>query len=87
MYICSMADFFVCGEIGAKIVENRVLTFILMAIFSAQKDNKRGKQNPNVLPHIKDVKVSHEAHRLEGKVKNLGIKNLGHQKKKSSGPK
>lgn len=57
-----------------------------MATFPEQHDNKQGKQNPHALPHIKDVKVMHEAHRLEGKVKNLGIKNLGHQKKKSARP-
>lgn len=53
-----------------------------MAIVQEQSDDKRGKQHPDLLPHKKNVKVTFEAHRLEGKVKNLGIKNLGHQKKK-----
>lgn len=57
-----------------------------MATFPEQSDNKQGKQNPDLLPHKKNVKVMFEAHRLEGKVKNLGIKNLGHQKKKSPRP-
>ena len=50
-----------------------------------KSDAKRGKQDSRLLAHIKDVKVMHEAHRLEGKVKNMGIKNVGHQKKKSVG--
>ncbi len=45
-------------------------------------DNKRGKQDEHALSHQK-VGSMHEAHRLEGKVKNVGIKNVGHQKKKS----
>lgn len=45
-------------------------------------DSKRGKQDPNMLSH-QGVGSMHEAHRLEGKVKNVGIKNVGHQKKKS----
>jgi hypothetical protein len=45
-------------------------------------DSKRGKQDEMSLSHKKDVGSMHEAHRLEGKVKNVGIKNLGHQKKK-----
>jgi HPt (histidine-containing phosphotransfer) domain-containing protein len=47
-----------------------------------ETDRKRGKQEPNVLSH-QPVGSMHEAHRLKGEVKNLGIKNLGHQKKKS----
>lgn len=47
-------------------------------------DNKRGKQDLNALSHKKNVgSMMYEATRLEGKVKNVGIKNLGHQKKKS----
>lgn len=57
-----------------------------MPTFQEQSDSKQGKQNPNLLPHKKNVKVTFEAHRLDGKVKNLGIKNLGHQKKKSARP-
>lgn len=45
-------------------------------------DDKRGKQDPYALSH-QPVGSMHEAARLEGKVKNVGIKNLGHQKKKS----
>lgn len=45
-------------------------------------DDKRGKQDPSRLSH-QSVGSMHEATRLEGKVKNMGIKNLGHQKKKS----
>ena len=44
-------------------------------------DSKRGKRDEN-LSH-QPVGSMHEAHRLEGKVKNVGIKNVGHQKKKS----
>lgn len=47
-----------------------------------KKDDKRGKQDVNALSH-QPVGSMHEAHRLEGKVKNISIKNLGHQKKKS----
>ena len=46
---------------------------------------KRGKQDPMPLTHKKNVRSMYEAHRLEGKVKNVGIKNVGHQKKKSVG--
>lgn len=49
----------------------------------AKKEDKRGKQDPNALSHKKHVGSMHEAARLEGKVKNVGIKNVGHQKKKS----
>jgi len=41
------------------------------------------KRRTGLVDIKKDVKVTFEAHRLKGKVKNLGIKNLGHQKKKS----
>lgn len=51
-------------------------------ITSEKRDDKRSKQNPNVLSH-QPVGSMHEAHRLEGKVKNVGIKNVGHQKKKA----
>lgn len=47
-----------------------------------KKDTKRGQREMNVLSH-QPVGSMHEAHRLEGKVKNVGIKNVGHQKKKS----
>jgi len=48
-------------------------------------DPKQGKQEePNTLAHKDNVNSMYEAHRLEGKVKNMGIKNIGHQKKKSS---
>lgn len=46
-----------------------------------KNDTKQGKRDPNMLSH-QSVGSMHEAHRLEGKVKNVGIKNLGHQKKK-----
>ncbi|MBP9728062.1 MAG: hypothetical protein KBD27_01660 [Candidatus Moranbacteria bacterium] len=45
-------------------------------------DTKRGKRDEGLLSH-QPVGSMHEAHRLEGKVKNVGIKNVGHQKKKS----
>lgn len=43
--------------------------------------SKRGKQDPHRLSH-QGIGSMHEAHRLEGKVKNVGIKNVGHQAKK-----
>lgn len=46
-----------------------------------KKDDKRGKQDANALSH-QPVGSMHEAHRLEGKVKNVGIKNVGRQQKK-----
>jgi hypothetical protein len=49
-----------------------------------KNDAKRGKQDPISLMHKKNVKTGYEAHRVEGKVKNVGIKNVGHQKKKSA---
>lgn len=42
---------------------------------------KAGKKRESSVSHQK-VGSMHEAARLEGKVKNVGIKNLGHQKKK-----
>lgn len=54
-----------------------------MQAFQEKNDDKRGKQDPNLLSHKKYIKATFEAHRLEGKVKNVGIKNVGHQKKKS----
>ena len=53
-----------------------------MPAFQENSDSKRGKQNPDLLPHKKNIKATFEAHHLEGQVKNRGIKNLGHQKKK-----
>ena len=47
-----------------------------------KKDSKQGKREAGVLSH-QPVGSMHEAHRLEGKVKNVGIKNVGHQKKKA----
>lgn len=44
---------------------------------------KHGKQDPNLIAHKKGINSMYEAHNLEGKVKNAGIKNLGRQKKKS----
>ncbi len=35
------------------------------------------------IAYKKGSKTMYEAHRLEGQVKNRGIKNVGHQKKKS----
>lgn len=49
-----------------------------------KNDAKRGKQDLISLTHKKNIKTGYEAHRLEGKVKNRGIKNVGHQKKKSA---
>lgn len=54
-----------------------------MSALRKKGDSKRGKQDPDLLPHKKDVKATFEAHRLEGKVKNVGIKNIGRQRKKS----
>ncbi len=54
-----------------------------MIITGEKSDNKRRKQDPNTLSHKENINPMYEAHRLEGKVKNVGIKNLGHQKKKS----
>lgn len=51
-------------------------------ITSEKSDDKRGKRDLNRLSR-QPVGSMHEAHRLEGKVKNVGIKNVGHQKKKS----
>jgi len=53
-----------------------------MVIVPKKHDSKRGKRDENVLSH-QSVGSMHEAHRLDGKVKNVGIKNVGHQKKKS----
>jgi hypothetical protein len=47
-------------------------------------DPKRGKQELNKTAHRGDTYAMHDAHRLEGKVKNVGIKNVGHQKEKST---
>jgi len=47
-------------------------------------DPKRGKQELDKDAHTGDPYTMHDAHRLEGKVKNVGIKNVGHQKKKSA---
>ena len=55
-----------------------------MKVVDRTSDPKRGKQDETTLPHKKDVHTGYDAHRLEGKVKNMGIKNLGHQKKKLS---
>ncbi len=48
-----------------------------------QNDPQPSKRRTGLVTLKKDVKVTFEAHRLEGKVKNQGIKNLGHQKKKA----
>lgn len=45
---------------------------------------KQGKKNPLLLTHKKNVKTTWETHRLEGKVKNRGIRNVGHQKRKKA---
>lgn len=47
-----------------------------------KRESKRGTREENALSH-QSVGSMHGATRLEGKVKNMGIKNLGHQKKKS----
>lgn len=44
-----------------------------MLLRDEKSASKRGKQKSNTM---------HGATRLEGKVKNVGIKNVGHQKKK-----
>lgn len=43
---------------------------------------KRGKQDPMALSHKTHI-GAYQAHKLEGKVKNVGIKNVGHQRRKS----
>ncbi|MFZ2187116.1 MAG: hypothetical protein WAV46_00610 [Candidatus Moraniibacteriota bacterium] len=55
-----------------------------MATLKEQDGSKRGKRNPGLLSHKEIAPSTYEASRLEGKVQNLGIKNLGHQKKKKS---
>ena len=57
-----------------------------MTIIQKPGENKRGKQNPALLSHKENINPMFEASRLEGKVKNMGIKNLGHQKKKPAQP-
>ncbi len=58
-----------------------------MALIQKRSDAKRGKQDPLSLAHRKNIKTKWEAHRLEGKVKNRGIKNVGRQKRKAAQPK
>lgn len=53
-----------------------------MLITQESSKSKRGKQDPASLSHKKVTRGTPEASRLEGKVQNLGIKNLGRQKKK-----
>jgi hypothetical protein len=53
-----------------------------MPTINEKSASKRGKQNPDLLSHKKVMRETYEASRLEGKVQNLGIKNLGRQKKK-----
>jgi len=43
---------------------------------------KRGKQDAASVSHKKIQPSTYQATRLEGKVQNLGIKNLGRQKRK-----
>lgn len=54
-----------------------------MLITEEQNASKRGKQDTTAQAHKKNINSMFQAHRLEGKVKNVGIKNVGHQKKKS----
>ena len=54
-----------------------------MLITEEQNASKRGKQDTTTQAHKKNIHSMFQAHRLEGKVKNVGIKNVGHQKKKS----
>ncbi len=57
-----------------------------MPTINEKSASKRGKQNPDLLSHKKVTRGTPEAARLEGKVQNLGIKNLGRQKKKPVQP-
>ena len=57
-----------------------------MVLLREKSDSKRGKQDPMLLAHQKNIKTKWEAHRLEGKVKNRGIKNVGRQKRTSAQP-
>ncbi|MDP2838259.1 MAG: hypothetical protein Q8O53_03215 [Candidatus Moranbacteria bacterium] len=54
-----------------------------MVITVEKNASKRGKQDTTAQAHKKNINSMFQAHRLEGKVKNVGIKNIGHQKKKS----
>lgn len=54
-----------------------------MKIDTMRINPKGGKRDSEVMAHRKNIHTGYEAHRLEGKVKNVGIKNIGHQKKKS----
>lgn len=55
-----------------------------MTLAQEKNDAKRGKQDPLLFAHQKNIKTKWEAHRLEGKVKNRGIKNVGRQKRKAA---
>lgn len=48
------------------------------------KDTKQGKQDEKRLAKMpsRNPNPLFQAHRLEGKVKNLGIKNIGRQQKR-----
>ena len=57
---------------------------IIKKVPNAKENDSELKKLPTEqIAHKKDVKIMYEAHRLEGQVKNRGIKNVGHQKKKS----
>lgn len=53
-----------------------------MASSIQKTGGKQGKKNPLLFARRKNIKTKWEAHRLEGAVKNRGIKNVGRQKLK-----
>ncbi|MFZ2300188.1 MAG: hypothetical protein WAW00_03575 [Candidatus Moraniibacteriota bacterium] len=58
-----------------------------MASLKKKIDTKQGKKDPLLLAHQGHINTRWEAHRLEGKVKNRGIKNISRQKRKPAQPK
>lgn len=48
------------------------------------KNTKKGKQEESRLSHQESKGSLYQAARLEGKVRNRGIKNIGDQKKKEA---
>lgn len=48
------------------------------------KDDKKGKQDEKLLAHGAPKNPMHQAAKLQGYMRNRGIKNIGHQQKKKS---
>lgn len=74
-----------CGGISGR-MELYLYTITFMPAIRKKDASKQGKRNPDLLSHKKVMRETYEASRLEGKVQNLGIKNLGRQKKKPTQP-